>query len=103
MITITPVKMSGVFADLANKFVEYKRDQGYKYHSEAKVLGRFCRFTEDYGLDEPVLTRELAMAWTAPREGEAAKSRLHRVCWPGRKFCVKRDRHQSRESEQIKG
>ena len=80
MITVTPVKMSGVFAELANEFVEYKRDQGYKYHSEAKVLGRFCRFTEDYGLDEPVLTRELAMAWTAPREGEAAKSRLHRVC-----------------------
>ena len=80
MITVTPVKMSGVFAELANEFVEYKRDQGYKYHSEAKVLGRFCRFTEDYGLDEPVLTRELAMAWTAPREGEATKSRLHRVC-----------------------
>ena len=26
------------------------------------------------------MTRELAMAWTAPREGEAAKSRLHRAC-----------------------
>ena len=51
MITVTPVKMSGVFAELANEFVEYKRDQGYKYHSEAKVLGRFCRFTEDYGLE----------------------------------------------------
>lgn len=80
MITVTPVKMSGIFAEQANEFVEYKRDQGYKYNSEAKVLSRFCRFTEEYGLDTPVLTRELAMAWTAPREGEAAKSRLHRVC-----------------------
>ena len=74
MITVTPVKMSGTFADLANEFVEYKRDQGYKYNSEAKALGRFCRFTEEYGLDAPVLTRDLAMAWTASREGEPQKA-----------------------------
>ncbi len=80
MITITPVKMTGVFAALAEQFIAYKRDQGYKYHSEAKVLGRFCRFAEKYGLEEPVLTRELAMDWAAPRKGEAEKSRLHRHC-----------------------
>lgn len=52
MITVTPVKMSGIFAQLADEFVEYKRDQGYKYNSEAKVLGRFCRFVEEYGLGQ---------------------------------------------------
>ena len=79
MITVTPVTMSGVFAPLAEEFVAFKRAQGYKYYSEAKDLSRFCRFTEQYGLTAPVLTRELAMDWTAPREGEAEKSRLHRV------------------------
>ena len=79
MITVTPITMSGVFAPLAEEFVAFKRAQGYKYHSEAKVLSRFCRFTEPYGLTAPVLTRELAMDWAAPREGEAEKSRLHRV------------------------
>lgn len=79
MITVTPITMSGVFASLADDFIAFKRAQGYKYYSEAKILKRFCSFTEGYGLTSPVLTRELAMDWTAPRDGEAAKSRLHRV------------------------
>ena len=80
MITNTPVSMSGVFAQLAEDFVLFKRNQGYKYRSEAKVLSRFCRFTEQYGLEEPVLSKELAAAWAAPKEGEAVKSRMHRIC-----------------------
>ncbi len=79
MITATPITMSGVFASLADDFIAFKRAQGYKYYSEAKILKRFCSFAEGYGLTSPVLTRELAMDWTAPRDGEAAKSRLHRV------------------------
>ena len=79
MITVTPITMSGVFAPLADDFVAFKRAQGYKYYTEAKILQRFCRFTEEYSLTAPVLTRELAMDWTSPRDGEAAKSRLHRV------------------------
>lgn len=79
MITVTPITMSGVFAPLAEEFVSFKRAQGYKYYSEAKILSRFCRFTQQYELTEPILSKELAMDWTAPREGEAAKSRLHRV------------------------
>lgn len=79
MITETPIVMSGVFAPLAEEFLSFKRAQGYKYSAEAKVLSRFCRFTEQYDLTKPALTKELAMAWIAPRDGEAPKSRLHRV------------------------
>ena len=79
MITTTPITMSGVFAQLAEDFISYKQAQGYKYRSEAKILSRFCRFAEQYDLTEPVLSKELATAWTAPREGEAVKSRMHRI------------------------
>ena len=79
MITITPIKMTGVFARLASDFVEYKKAQGYKYYSETKVLGRFCRFTESYNLDKPILTKELVNDWISPRDGEAKKSRMHRI------------------------
>ena len=79
MITVTPITMSGVFTKLAEDFISFKRDQGYKYYAEAKMLRRFCRFTENYELDVPVLTREIVTDWTAPRDGEAGKSRLHRV------------------------
>lgn len=79
MITATPIMMSSVFAPLADEFIAFKRAQGYKYYTEAKILRHFCRFAEEYGLTSPVLTRELAIDWTAPREGESAKNRLHRV------------------------
>lgn len=79
MITVTPIKMTGVFAGPADDFVEFKRSQGYKYYSEAKVLSRFCRFAESYPLEKPVLTKELVADWTSPREDEAKKSRMHRV------------------------
>lgn len=73
MVTVTPIAMSGVFAESAEAFVAHKRAQGYKYYSEAKVLSRFCRFAETYGLKMPTLTTELILNWTAPREGEAKK------------------------------
>ena len=79
MITETPITMTGVFACLADAFLDFKRAQGYKYYSEAKVLSRFCRFAENYSLDRPILTKELVVDWTSPRENEAKKSRLHRI------------------------
>ena len=79
MITVTPIVMTGIFAELANDFIELKRAQGYKYYSEAKVLSRLCRFAENYSLEKPALTKELIVDWTSAREGEAAKSRMHRI------------------------
>jgi integrase len=79
MITVTPIVMSGVFSDLADDFIAFKRAQGYKYYSEAKILRRFCRFSESYNLSEPHLTAEIVNDFTAAREGEAKKSRMHRI------------------------
>lgn len=79
MQTVTPIIMSGIFAPLADEFVAFKRAQGYKYYSEAKVLRQFCHFAEGYEIAEPVLTKEIVMDWIAPRKGEAVKSRMHRV------------------------
>jgi integrase len=78
MVTYTPLKMTGIFAPLAYDFLEQKRAQGYKYQSEEKILQRFCRFSESFNLETPALSSELVSAWTASRDGEAAKSRLHR-------------------------
>jgi len=79
MVTYKPLIMTGIFASLAYDFLEHKRAQGYKYQSEEKVLRRFCEFSENYSLEKPMLTRELVNAWTAVRDGEAAKSRMHRI------------------------
>lgn len=79
MITVTPIIMTGIFAELADNFISFKRAQGYKYYSESKVLRRFCRFAEKYPLKKPMLTKELVSDWISPLEGEAKKSRLHRI------------------------
>ncbi len=79
MVPYKPLIMRGAFASLAYDFLEYKHAQGYKYIGEEKTLRRFCDFTENYSLEEPILTREIVEDWIAPREGEAAKTRLHRI------------------------
>ena len=79
MITVTPIKMTGIFTALAEDFIAFKQAQGYKYYNEAKVLSRFCRFAGSYPLETPALTKELVSDWISPREGEAARSRRHRI------------------------
>jgi integrase len=79
MITVTPITMTGIFAGTAGDFIEFKRAQGYKYYSEAKILSRFCRCAETYPLEAPALTKELVADWIFPRNGEAKKNRMHRI------------------------
>lgn len=66
-------EMSGIFKELAENFISFKRNLGFKYQSEEKVMSRFCRFSNDYDLTEVCITKELAEDWIAPRAGEAGK------------------------------
>ena len=74
-----PPVMTGPFAQTANDFIQYKRSCGYKYEHEPKCLSRFCRFAVDKGVASVEISRELAEAWIAPRDGETVKSRSHRM------------------------
>ena len=40
-------EMSGIFKELAENFISFKRNLGFKYQSEEKVMSRFCRFSND--------------------------------------------------------
>ena len=72
-------QMTGIFADLANEFLDYKRNAGFKYENEAKCLARLCRFSTDQGIDCVEITRTLAEAWAAPKEQESDKTRAHKI------------------------
>lgn len=74
-----PPVMTGVFSEVARDFVSYKRSLGFKYEHEPKCLSRFCRFSEDYGTKNIEISKQLAESFIAPREGEASKSRAHRI------------------------
>ena len=60
--------MTGVFSEIADNFINYKRSMGFKYEHEPKCLSRFCRFSEEYGVKNIEISRELAEAWIAPQD-----------------------------------
>lgn len=86
-----PPVMTGPFAQTADAFIQYKRNCGFKYEHEPKCLSRFCRFAAEKGITSVEITRDLAESWIAPREGEAAKSRSHRMTCI-RQFAIYLDR-----------
>ena len=64
-------EMSGIFKELAENFISFKRNLGFKYQSEEKVMSRFCRFSNDYDLTEVCITKKLA---ELPEQGRQAKA-----------------------------
>ena len=68
----------GVFAELSLRFIAYKQSIGLKYESETKVMSRFSAFSDDFGMKEVNLTKELVEAWIEKRPHETTKSKEHR-------------------------
>lgn len=71
--------MTGPFAQVAKDFIQYKRSCGFKYENEPKCMSRFCRFAEEQGVTSVEITRELAEAWIAPKDGQSDKTRSHNI------------------------
>lgn len=71
--------MTGVFANVAENFITFKRSAGFKYENEPKCLSRFCRFSEEQGITKLEISRPLAEKWIESREGEAVSTRSHRI------------------------
>lgn len=71
-------EFKGAFAELCKSFIAYKKALGLKYESETKVMSRFSMFAHDYGISEPILSKELADKWIEKRPNEKNKTREHR-------------------------
>ena len=70
----------GVFSSQLTEFVNFKRSMGYKYITEIQTLAEFSRFTTQFEISEPILTKEIVNAWCAQRPFENRKSSTeHRV------------------------
>ena len=71
--------IDGAHAALFNEFVAYKRNLGYGYPQQTLQLIRlFSRFLAGFTEEKTILTKELAEAFCAPREGEAVSTRNKR-------------------------
>lgn len=64
----------GSFAELIQDFIEFKRSMGFKYVKEVEHLKRFSEFSLQFGLKEPVLTKEITDAWCMKRPHEKYRS-----------------------------
>ena len=74
-----PTVIDGAHAALLDEFVVYKRNLGYGYPKQTLELIRlFSRFLAGFPEEKTILTKELAEAFCAPREGEAVSTRNKR-------------------------
>lgn len=63
--TADPIELASPFASYIKNFIAQKRADGYDYKCEERTLHRFDRYCVQLGIEEPVLTRDLIMAWIA--------------------------------------
>lgn len=103
-VEITP---DGAFPELFSEYVEHKRSLGYVYpESRLYLIRRLSRFLAGRPIDERVITRDAAEAFTRPRDGESAGSAAGRrgiirqfalfLQWKGIEAWVLQDRSQPR-------
>ncbi|MEK7274441.1 MAG: tyrosine-type recombinase/integrase [Candidatus Desantisbacteria bacterium] len=70
----------GVFSNLLSEFITFKRSMGYKYITEAQTLAEFSRFTTQFEIFEPMLTKEIVNAWCEQHPFENRRSSTeHRI------------------------
>lgn len=72
-------EFKSVFADNIQKFVAYKRAQGYKYKTEEILLAGFDKWCIKQGINMAVLDDERISAWLAKRDSESPKTHTIRV------------------------
>lgn len=66
-------------------FIEQKQAVGYPYKSSARILYHLDRFIVQRYPEEPMLTKEICVAWSIRKEGEHPNGLLRRVT-PVRQF-----------------
>ncbi len=69
----------GVFEKPLNDFVALKRSLGFKYDVAADELYRFSKFSETLQLQEPILNKDVVLAWNAKRATESLTTQSRRI------------------------
>ena len=70
---------TGPFAPLCEAFVAQKRATGVAYDTQARILRQFDNLCKTYNIQDPVITKEIALEWYKQRPNEKLSSRRDRV------------------------
>jgi integrase/recombinase XerD len=68
----------GVYAAYINQFISFKKNLGFKYKTEEKILSYFDQLTIARGEKMPGITKELAEAWKQSKPNESSSYKVHR-------------------------
>jgi integrase len=68
-----------VFAPYIEGLIKQKKADGFAYDFQAYILKFFDLFCVGNGYDQPIITREIIMAWAIQRETEGVNYRNQRV------------------------
>ena len=74
-----PPKFFGPFAKHLYAFIDYKQALGYKYYTVAESLTMFDAFSEDFGVDGDLLTKELVDSWIEKSPHEKPQTQVMRI------------------------
>jgi len=74
-------KFHGLYADLLDQYISFKRSMGYKFTDAESVYGRFDRFTVELGESEIGIKKELADQWAQKRPNETDSTCYRRVLY----------------------
>ena len=77
----------GVFSELLQNFVSFKRSMGFKYDAAADELYRFSIFSTRFTMTVPALTKEIVQAWSLQRLNEGIRN-LRRRAYVLRQFAL---------------
>ena len=69
----------GGFKGMLEKFIQQKRNLGYKYDGYRDILRRFSEYTLHYRVESNCLSKELVLGWTAKRKNESVGTWKHRA------------------------
>lgn len=72
-------KYEGVFSELLENFIVFKRSLGFKYDNPAGELYRFSLFSKTFITIKPILTNEMVQAWSAKRPHEGLNNNTRRI------------------------
>jgi site-specific recombinase XerD len=77
-----PVFEEGVFSDIVQDFIYYKRACGLKYEDSAEyVLRQICHQLNKYPVDTPVLTQEMVFRVIEKRPKESYATQARRITY----------------------
>ncbi len=74
-------RFEGIYSELLDKYIEFKRNLGYKFVDAEYTYSMFDRFVAERGETEIGITRELAESWAEKRPNESDSTCYRRVMY----------------------